>query len=87
MEEKFGAVIAAAGSSSRMGGQKSKVFSSLAGRQVLAYSLEVLDACPLVGEICLVCREEDMEEACRAAQGLSKPVQVVPGALPGRNLY
>lgn len=79
MEEKFGAVVAAAGSSSRMGGQKSKVFSSLAGRRVLEYSLEVLDACPLVGEICLVCREEDMEEARRASQGLAKPVQVVPG--------
>lgn len=79
MEEKFGAVVAAAGSSSRMGGQKSKVFGDLGGRQVLAYSLEVLDACPLVGEICVVCREQDMEEARQAAQGLSKPVQVVPG--------
>ena len=79
MKEKFGAVVVAAGSSSRMGGGRSKVLELLRGKPVLRYSLETLDQCPLVEELCVVCRDEDREEAERAAAGLRKPVSFVPG--------
>ncbi len=79
VNEQFGAVVVAAGNSTRMGGAGSKVFAILGGKPVLRWSLEVLDACPLIGEICVVCREEDMDMAWKAASGLTKPVQVAAG--------
>lgn len=75
----FGAVVVAAGNSTRMGGERSKVLEELGGRPVLAYSLETLDRCPLVDELCVVCREEDREEMKRAAAGLTKPVSFASG--------
>lgn len=74
MNKGFGAVVVAAGSSRRMGGKGSKVFAELGGRPVLRYSLEVLDGCGAVEEICVVCREEDLPLAQAAARGLHKPV-------------
>ena len=53
MEGKFGAVIVAAGSSRRMGGQGSKVLEDLGGQPVLLYSFLALAACPEVGELCV----------------------------------
>lgn len=74
MNQEFGAVVVAAGSSQRMGGKGSKVFAWLGDKPVLRYSLEALDGCGAVQEICVVCREEDKEQAQQAAEGLSKPV-------------
>lgn len=79
MNEQFGAVVVAAGNSTRMGGAGSKVFADLGGKPVLRWSLEVLDACPLVAEVCVVCREEDMDDARLAAEGLHKPVKLARG--------
>lgn len=79
MKDCFGAVVVAAGNSTRMGGSRSKVLEDLGGKPVLAHSLLALDACPLIQELAVVCREEDITQAKRAAEGLRKPVAFVPG--------
>ena len=78
-QAKFGAVLLAAGNSTRMGGGRSKVLEELEGRPALCRSLEVLDRCPLIGEICLVCREQDRADMLPLTSGLNTPVRVVPG--------
>ena len=78
-QAKFGAVLLAAGNSTRMGGSRSKVLEELGGRPALCRSLEVLDRCPLIGEICLVCRERDRADMLPLTSGLATPVRVVPG--------
>ena len=78
-QAKFGAVLLAAGNSTRMGGSRSKVLEELGGRPALCRSLEVLDRCPLIGEICLVCREQDLADMLPLTSGLGTPVRVVPG--------
>ncbi len=80
MESQFGAVIVAAGSSSRMGGSVSKVLEPLGGKPVLLYSFETLAASPWVKELCVVCREEDFQQVQALLSGKTdKPVCVVPG--------
>lgn len=79
MEKQFGAVVVAAGNSSRMGGGRSKVLERLGGRPVLRWSLEALAASPEIGEIVVVCREEDLPEMRQAAAGLSLPVRFTVG--------
>jgi len=74
------AVVAAAGSSSRMGGEN-KLFLPLAGIPVLARTLMALDRAELVNEIIIATREEDLlrvGELCRI-YGIAKPVKVVRG--------
>lgn len=55
-----GAVVVAAGGSQRMGGAD-KVFAPLLGRPLVAYSLDALEACPLVDEIVLVLSAGNLE--------------------------
>lgn len=62
MEKNFGAVIVAAGSSTRMGGGRSKVLTILCGKPALSYSLSAFAQCDCVRELVIVCREEDMGE-------------------------
>ena len=62
-----------------MGGEKSKVLESLGGKPVLAWSLQVLGECPWVGEVVLVCREEDRPAVEALAGSCPVPVQVVAG--------
>ena len=66
MKQMFGAVIVAAGNSTRMGGIRSKVLELLCGKPVLHYSLSAFCACKEIAQIVVVCREEDMA-AFRAA--------------------
>lgn len=54
------AVIVAAGSSRRMGGEN-KLLMPLCGRPVLAHTLEAFECSRAVRDIVLVCREQDME--------------------------
>lgn len=77
MDAKFGAVLLAAGNSTRMGTGRSKVLEKLAGKPVIRWSLEVLAACEYIDKICLVCRREDMEQMARAAEGID--VVFAPG--------
>ena len=80
VDGRFGAVIVAAGNSTRMGGTGSKVLEDLGGKPVLLYSFEVLARCPWVEELCVVCREEDRQLIQELVSGKTdKPVTVVPG--------
>lgn len=80
MEGQFGAVIVAAGKSTRMGGGTSKVLEDLGGKPVLLCSFMTLAQSPWVGELCVVCREEDLDQVRELLVGKTrKPVAVVPG--------
>lgn len=74
------AVVPAAGSSSRMGGEN-KLFMSISGVPVLARTLLALDQAELVDEIVVATRQEDLlavGDLCKS-YGVSKPVKIVCG--------
>lgn len=74
------AVIAAAGSSARMGGEN-KLLLPLDGVPVLARTLQAVDAADGVDEIVIAAREDELltyAELCRT-YGIQKPVKVVCG--------
>lgn len=62
--ERTVAVIPAAGRSERMGGRTNKVFLPLGDRPLLAHTLGVFEACPLVDAV-VVAVGGGEEEACR----------------------
>ena len=71
------AILAAAGSSQRMGGEN----KLLDGMPVLAHTLRAVDAAQSVDEIVIAAREEDLltyAELCKT-YGIRKPVKVVVG--------
>ncbi len=73
------AIIAAAGGSTRMG--ENKLLYFLAGKPVIAYVLQALDASASVDEIVVAAREEDLlcfADICRT-YGVETPVKVVVG--------
>ena len=78
--EKVGAVIAAAGSSQRMGGAD-KIFLPLAGKPLLAHTLDVFQKCTLIDQVVLVLSETNLEQGRRLVeeQGFSRVVEVCPG--------
>ncbi len=67
------AVIVAAGSSRRMGGEN-KLLLPLCGKPVLAHTMAAFQACSAVRDIVLVCREQDMEvyRTLAEANGITK---------------
>lgn len=74
------AVVAAGGSSSRMGGEN-KLMLPLDGIPVLARTLQALDRAALVDEIVVAAREEDLlriGDLCKI-YGIAKPVKIVLG--------
>ena len=74
------AILAAAGSSQRMGGEN-KLLLPLDGMPVLAHTLRAVDAARSVDEIVIAAREEDLltyAELCKT-YGIRKPVKVVVG--------
>lgn len=76
---RCGAVVPAAGSSTRMG--QDKVLLPLDGVPVILRTLQALDACPLIDEIVVVTREDlivPISGLCRDA-ALSKVRKVVRG--------
>ena len=81
------AVIAAAGSSSRMNSEVPKVFLPLCGKPVLSYSLETFGGCGRIGEIILVVRGEDLERAEKLCESIEKfvPHSGLLGSLTGKN--
>lgn len=75
------AIVAAAGSSTRMGGEVNKLLLPLEGVPVLARTLTALDLASRVDAIVIAAREEDIlpfSELCRT-YGIQKPVKVVRG--------
>ena len=65
MNDRFGAVLLAGGDSTRMGGGRSKVLAPLGGQPALLRPLRVLCSCRYVKKLCLVCREQEMDELAR----------------------
>ena len=76
----IGAVIVAAGRSSRMGGVD-KTFAPLLGAPLIAHTVERFEAHPLVGEIALVLAAESVERGRELAKsrGWRKATQVCAG--------
>lgn len=74
------AILVAAGSSSRMGGQD-KLLTSLNGMTVLERSALALDENELINEIIVVTREELIEQVglLLNARGIKKLTKIVPG--------
>ena len=74
------ALIAAAGNSSRMGGEN-KLLLSLSGKPVIVHTLLAVERAAQVDEIAIAAREEDLltyADLCRT-YGITKPVKVVIG--------
>jgi 2-C-methyl-D-erythritol 4-phosphate cytidylyltransferase len=80
MSESVGAIIVAAGSSSRMGGVN-KVFAPLGGVEVIARALQVFEDSRVVSRIVLVLGADRVMEGrpLAAKLGLTKVTKVVPG--------
>jgi 2-C-methyl-D-erythritol 4-phosphate cytidylyltransferase len=76
---KTGVVIVGAGSSQRMG--RDKVFISLAGKPLLAWSVDACQSCKLVDQIAIVLNETklDMGRKLAAERGWSKLVEICGG--------
>lgn len=74
------AVIAAAGSSNRMGGEN-KLLMELEEVPVLAWTLLAFERCPVIHEIIVTCREEDIVTYARLAEayGITKVAGIVRG--------
>lgn len=75
-----GAVIVAAGSSTRMGGID-KLFYELDGVPVLVHAVRPFCQTPLIGEIVLVCREQDLARLWELQRvwNLHRVRAIVPG--------
>jgi 2-C-methyl-D-erythritol 4-phosphate cytidylyltransferase len=79
---KVGAIIVAAGKSSRMGGAD-KIFAPLCGKPLLAQLVEVFQDCPSVDEVVIVLGKGNLERGRRliAEHGWSKVIAVCQGGL------
>jgi 2-C-methyl-D-erythritol 4-phosphate cytidylyltransferase/2-C-methyl-D-erythritol 2,4-cyclodiphosphate synthase len=73
------AIVAAAGKGRRFGAPENKVFAPLAGRTVLHWSLQALQACPDVDGILLVASAEDLDRVREIAGGFPKTRGVCEG--------
>src|SRR5579871_1782922 len=67
---EVGAVIVAAGNSTRMGGVD-KIFAPLCGRPLLSYSLTVFETCSRIDRMVLVVAADRVEDARRALEPLN----------------
>ena len=80
MDNRFvSAIILAAGSGSRMGGDKTKQQICVLGKSVLRRSVEIFQNCKLVSEIIVVAKEDELDFAISETKGLSKVVNIVCG--------
>ena len=76
--ESITAIIPAAGRGQRMGADRPKQYLPLGGQPILWHVLSRLEASPLVTDIVLVVRREDMDY-CRRELSESKVAAIVPG--------
>jgi 2-C-methyl-D-erythritol 4-phosphate cytidylyltransferase len=76
---KTGVIIVGAGSSQRMG--RDKVFISLAGKPLLAWSVDFCQTCKLVDQIAIVLNEAklDLGRRLAAERGWSKVLEICAG--------
>lgn len=75
------AILPAAGSGSRFGGQIAKQFLEVAGAPILVHTMRRFDECEAIGAIIVALRLEEIEpfRAALADYGLRKPIRLVPG--------
>jgi len=75
------AIIPAAGSGSRFGGQIPKQFIEVAGAPIIIHTLRRFDQCDQIGAMVVSLRPDEIERFARIlpACGLSKPVRLVGG--------
>jgi len=78
--KKVGAVIVAAGASSRMGGVN-KIYANLAGKPLLAHTVNVFQKCSSIDQVVIVLSPDKVEEGWRLVKehGWSKVSEVCPG--------
>ena len=80
MPEITAAVIPAAGSGRRMGGAKAKQYLNVAGKPVLARTLEALSRVPELDIVVLAVPQGDLDMAACLAEKADLPrVEIVPG--------
>ena len=65
-KRRITAILLAAGNSTRFGGEGNKTLTHLGDKPVLAYSLEVLAQSPLVDEILVMARQQELPQAAQA---------------------
>lgn len=82
-EKKYytSAVILAAGSSTRMGGNSTKQFIGLNGIPVVAHTILAFEKSSLIDEIIVVAKEDEVEKYSDFADcyGITKPFKVIAG--------
>lgn len=69
-DEIVSAVIVAAGSSQRMGGEN-KLMLPIGGAPILAHTIAAFDTAPSISEVIVVCREQDVAEYGRLREQYS----------------
>lgn len=79
MENRFTACIVAAGRGERAGGGIPKQFRRLAGKPMLAWSLELFDCHPACDQIVIAVSEENRESVQELGRSLSTPLFLVNG--------
>lgn len=75
------AIIPAAGSGNRFGGQIPKQFVEIAGAPIIVHTLRRFDECDEIGAIIVALRPEEIErfERSFSSRGIRKPVRLVGG--------
>lgn len=79
VEKTAAAVVLASGAGTRVGAQLNKVYLPLAGRRVVAWSLDAFAGVPGVGVLVLVIRPQDAELANEVLAGFGGDVEIVHG--------
>ena len=76
-----GAIVAAAGLGTRMGTTHPKQFIPIAGKPVLAHTLEAFERCPIIQKVCLVVRDQEVTrvQSLVTDYSLAKVTAVIPG--------
>lgn len=81
MSMNWGAVVVAAGRGTRMGSADNKPYMQLAGRTVLAHTIEAFEECEAVTSIVLVVTPNEEKRAAEVIrlEGFRKITAIVPG--------
>ncbi len=80
--EKVGAIVVAAGIGKRMGGAD-KIFANLAGKPLLARTVDVFQRCPAIDQVIIVLHKDRLQEGWQLIKEnrLSKVSDVCPGGV------
>ena len=80
--EKVGAIVVAAGVGKRMGGAD-KIFANLAGKPLLARTVDVFQRCPAIDQVIIVLHKDRLQEGWQLIKEnrLSKVSDICPGGV------